>query len=66
MKATAFSIGAILSIWIGSWLCTRVWSFGDWQHFPAFMTSAVSFVACVVGALWSLNGQAVQKGESHG
>ena len=44
----------LASIWLGAWLTGSVFHYGDWQHFPAFLTSALFALAagtCTVYAL---------------
>lgn len=53
MKKYAFhavcAFGAIASVWVGAWLTLSVYSYGDWQHFPALFTSAITFFAFCSG-----------------
>ena len=42
---------ALASIWVGAWLTGSVFRYGDWQHFPAFLTSALFALASVACAV---------------
>lgn len=34
---------ALASLWFGAWLTGSVYSYEDWQHFPAAFTSLILF-----------------------
>lgn len=36
---------ALASIWVGAWLTGSVFKYEDWQHMPAWITSALLFFA---------------------
>ena len=41
---------ALASIWVGAWLTGSVFRHGDWQYFPAFLTSSVFALGSAIRA----------------